>query len=45
MTGTPIAVGDTAPDVRLPASDGVIRSLSLTLREGPVVLAFYRGHW
>lgn len=43
--GRAVRVGDTAPDVLLPdACAGSVR-LSDRLRDGPVVLAFYRGRW
>lgn len=39
-------IGDEAPDFELPdaATDTKVK-LSAVLAEGPVVLAFYRGHW
>lgn len=37
--------GDRAPDFSLIAANGETVSLSSLLRHGPVVLAFYRGHW
>ncbi len=40
-----LTVGDTAPDFSLPNVRGEQVSLSSLLREGPVVLAFYRGNW
>jgi peroxiredoxin len=38
-------VGDKAPDFELPDATGRQVRLSELLREGPVVLAFYRGEW
>ena len=40
-----LQVGDQAPDFSLPSSLGGMVRLSDLLRRGPVVLAFYRGHW
>ena len=40
-----LQVGDLAPDFSLPSSLGGTVRLSDLLRRGPVVLAFYRGHW
>jgi len=40
-----LQVGDQAPDLSLPSSLGGMVRLSDLLRRGPVVLAFYRGHW
>ena len=39
-------IGDQAPDFELAtaATDAKVK-LSSVLAEGPVVLAFYRGHW
>lgn len=37
--------GDRAPDFTLKSADGVDVSFSELLKKGPVVLAFYRGHW
>ncbi len=39
-------IGDEAPDFELAdaATDAKVK-LSAVLAEGPVVLAFYRGHW
>jgi hypothetical protein len=37
--------GDRAPDFALRKADGTEVSLNRLLHEGPVVLAFYRGHW
>jgi len=39
------AVGDPAPDFTLPDAQGRPVSLSAALREGPVVVTFYRGGW
>lgn len=40
-----LKVGDQAPDFSLPSSLGGTFQLSDVLRLGPLVLAFYRGHW
>ena len=37
--------GETAPDFELEAADGGRVSLESALRDGPVVLTFYRGGW
>lgn len=37
--------GERAPEFKLKSADGAEVSLSSLLRTGPVVLAFYRGHW
>jgi hypothetical protein len=36
---------DRAPDFTLKSAEGESVSLSGLLKKGPVVLAFYRGHW
>ncbi len=38
-------VGEKAPDFSLPDAHGVAVTLSGLLREGPVVVTFYRGGW
>ncbi len=39
-------VGDEAPDFTLAAAgSGVTHTLSQAVRNGPVVLSFYRGQW
>ncbi|NOX43339.1 MAG: AhpC/TSA family protein [Gammaproteobacteria bacterium] len=38
-------IGDQAPDFCLPSVKGGDRKLSDYLKEGPVVLSFYRGGW
>ena len=40
-----VNVGDRAPDFTLPGTDGTKVFLKGLLKDGPVVLAFYRGHW
>lgn len=40
-----LQIGDQAPDFSLPSSLGGMVRLSDLLRRGPLVLAFYRGHW
>ncbi len=37
--------GDRVPDFSLKSASGSDVSLAGLLRNGPVVLAFYRGHW
>jgi len=38
-------VGDTMPEFCLPDHEGKLVRLSALLENGPVVLAFHRGHW
>ncbi|MFZ5617729.1 MAG: peroxiredoxin-like family protein [Pseudomonadota bacterium] len=38
-------IGDPLPDFLLPDQSGKLLSLSSLLTEGPVVVAFLRGHW
>lgn len=40
-----LKLGETAPDFTLPDPSGQNISLSSLLKEGPVVLVFYRGAW
>ncbi|MEL7360112.1 MAG: peroxiredoxin-like family protein [Cyanobacteria bacterium J06560_6] len=40
-----LKVGDTAPDFTLPDPTGKQVKLSELLKEGPVVINFYRGQW
>jgi hypothetical protein len=40
-----LQVGAKAPDFALPSSRGASFRLYERLKSGPVVLAFYRGHW
>lgn len=40
-----ITTGETAPDFTLPAASGEPVILYKKLKEGPVVLSFYRGGW
>ena len=40
-----LAVGEAAPDFTLPGADGQAVSLAALLRDGPVVVTFYRGGW
>ena len=40
-----LSVGDRAPDFTLPAANGESVSLSERLKEGPVIISFYRGSW
>ncbi len=44
-TGTPLAVGSTAPDFALPDSEGQTWRLSEMIADGPAVVVFYRGYW
>jgi hypothetical protein len=45
ITDTCLREGDQAPKFRLPNAVGQIVSLDVLLRQGPVVLSFYRGGW
>jgi peroxiredoxin len=38
-------VGDAMPEFLLPNQDGELVSLEQLLGEGPLVIAFHRGHW
>ena len=40
-----LTVGDVAPDFELPDATGKSVSLSDLLKQGPVVINFYRGEW
>lgn len=40
-----LKAGDTAPDFELPGADGQSVSLKSLLKNGPVVVSFYRGGW
>ena len=40
-----LKVGDTAPDFELPDATGKAVKLSTLLKDGPVVITFYRGQW
>ena len=42
---TVVKVGDPAPDFSLENIDGKTVRLTDVLKEGPVVLSFYRGKW
>jgi hypothetical protein len=45
ITESCLKEGDSAPDFTLPNSVGKLVSLDETLKNGPVVLSFYRGGW
>jgi hypothetical protein len=45
LTASAIREGDLAPDFELPDALGVQVSLGGLLKNGPVVLSFYRGGW
>ena len=45
ITDKALKVGDTAPDFELPDASGKQVSLSELLKQGPVVINFYRGEW
>lgn len=45
ITERALKAGDLAPDFELPGVDGRTTRLSTLLREGPVVVSFYRGGW
>lgn len=40
-----VTEGQTAPDFALPNADGSLIRLSEKLKDGPVVVSFYRGQW
>jgi peroxiredoxin len=40
-----LSVGDKAPDATLTAPDGTTAKLSDFIKEGPIVVVFYRGGW
>ncbi len=40
-----IKVGQKAPSFQLPSPEEKLISLDLLLKEGPVVISFYRGNW
>jgi hypothetical protein len=45
LTASAIREGDLAPDFSLPDAHGIQVSLGELLKNGPVVLSFYRGGW
>ncbi|MGH8147487.1 MAG: peroxiredoxin family protein, partial [Rhodanobacteraceae bacterium] len=45
IIGRAVAEGDRAPNFRLPNAQGGSVELYALLRQGPVVLTFYRGQW
>lgn len=40
-----LKVGDPAPEFSLPDSDGEMVSSAALLRNGPLIVSFYRGVW
>lgn len=42
---SPVAVGETPPDLTLKDQDGQSVQLSASRGQRPVVAVFYRGHW
>ena len=40
-----MSIGEIAPDFRLPISGGDEYVLSDAVKDGPVAIIFYRGHW
>ncbi len=40
-----LKVGDRAPEFTLPNQDAVLVASADLLREGPLVVSFFRGHW
>ena len=40
-----LEVGDPAPEFSLPDSDGEMVSSAALLRNGPLIVSFYRGVW
>lgn len=45
IVGQALSVGATAPDFALPDATGNLVTLSTLLKQGPVVINFYRGEW
>jgi len=45
MVENMLKVGQKAPDFELASTRGGRVRLSALLRRGPVVIAYYRGHW
>ena len=43
--GTTPAVGEKAPNFELPDDHGRPFNLAKELKDGPIVLVFYRGDW
>jgi hypothetical protein len=43
--GEPLPVREKAPEFSLQSQDGETVSLTETLKQGPVLIVFYRGHW
>lgn len=40
-----LKIGDSAPQFSLKETDGAVKSLDDLLKDGPLVLSFYRGKW
>jgi peroxiredoxin len=45
LVGKALGAGEFAPDFTLLDADGVPVTLSRALRDGPVIVSFYRGGW
>jgi peroxiredoxin len=45
LVGQAVGAGEFAPDFTLPDAEGKPVSLHRALRDGPVILSFYRGGW
>jgi hypothetical protein len=45
ITDSCLSEGDIAPKFELPNAVGRLVSFEVLLRQGPVVLSFYRGGW
>ena len=45
IEGKALGQGDKAPDFTLQSHRGEQRTLSAMLRNGPLVISFYRGGW
>jgi hypothetical protein len=43
--GEPLPVRETAPEFSLQSQNGETVSLPEILKQGPVLIVFYRGHW
>ncbi len=45
IMGRVLKIGALAPQFNLPNQDGLTVSSADLLKQGPLVLTFYRGHW
>lgn len=42
---SPLLIGETIPQVKIPAADGKLFDLNARIAEKPTILVFYRGGW